>query len=72
MAKKDHGMPRVAFLGPARARVKHVLALFKINSRGEDGLPRECVLIRDDETVNVEQGGDFMTAYIPAVMTEKE
>jgi hypothetical protein len=70
MKKKERGLPLVVFLGPPQARIEHRLVVFKILSRDENNIPRECVMLKDNETVNIQEGDEFMTAYVQRQMTE--
>lgn len=63
-------MPELCFIGPGKRKAPFQHALFRVLSKHEDGTPKECVRIRDDETVEVEEGMEFMTAYLPKVMLQ--
>ena len=67
MAKPER-MPEIVFIGPTKKRAKFKHVVFLVKSR-EGGVPRELVLLRDDESVDLEQGMEFMTGYVPEFMT---
>lgn len=67
---KNREVPEVLFVG-ARSKVKHRRTVFQILSR-KDGLPCECRMIQDHETIHLEGGEEFMTAYVPDVMFEEK
>lgn len=71
MAKKEH-MPDVVFIGPARRRQCYKLVVFIVKERDRDGIPRKLEMLLDNESVNIKEGMDFMTAYVPKQMTEPE
>ena len=64
-------MPELCFIGPGKQKAPFKYVLFRVVTKDEDGLPRELVMVRDDETVKLEEGMEFMTAYIPKVMFDK-
>lgn len=44
----------------------HELVVLKITSSDEQGRPKTATIIRDDETVDLVNGDEFVTCYIPA------
>lgn len=61
-------MPEICFIGPGRKKGKFKHTVFLVVSR-ENGVPRELRMIGDDESVTIEEGMEFMTAYVPEHMT---
>ncbi len=49
---------------------KYKLCLFKIESNNVRGVPEVCRLVEDEQTVTLEGGERFMTAYLPVEMLE--
>lgn len=74
MAKKAK-MPELIFvgaIGQGRNKMRFKHTVFRILDRHPDGTPKTCRLIGDTETVDIEGGEEFMTAYVPAIMFEAE
>jgi hypothetical protein len=42
--------------------------VFLIHTKHQDGTPALCKLMKDDSTIDLEGGGEFMIAYVPGVM----
>jgi hypothetical protein len=42
--------------------------VFLVNTYHDDGTPRLCTLIQDDQTISLAGGEHFMTALIPVGM----
>ncbi len=49
---------------------RHVIALFKIIDRDEQGRPKTCEMIHGDETTSTEGRPEFMTAWVQKHMVE--
>lgn len=48
------------------------LTVFRIVDKDEFGRPENCVMIPDDRVVEVDDGDEFMTAYVPKVFFDGE
>jgi hypothetical protein len=70
--KKREKMPEIVFIGPARHRGRFRHMVFEILDRNEQGIPLNCRLVLPDQMVDVNERSDFMTAYLPEVMTEPD
>lgn len=70
--KPSEDMPEIVFLGPKHHKVKHKLVVLKIDEKDENGVPRKMSVILDHETVDIDAGMEFMTAYIQAQMLRPE
>lgn len=71
MSKSKQGeLPRVVFVGNGRNKAKYVLKLFHVVSVDAAGVPLTCNLLDNDTKITVEQGMQFMTAYLPAEMVD--
>ncbi len=73
MAKGD--MPELLFVKPiggGRTKSKHQLTVFRVLDRHLNGTPKTCVLLGNDETVNIKGGEEFITAYVPSVNFDPE
>jgi hypothetical protein len=46
----------------------HRLTVFRVIERDEFGRPTTCELIPDEKSVKIENGMEFFTAWVPAVM----
>jgi hypothetical protein len=68
---KTNGLPNVVFVGDARRRIKHVLCVFRIIDKYDDGTPRTVERIPDDMEIAVEDGMEFMTGYVQHQMIER-
>jgi len=76
MAKKGE-LPDLIFVSPignGRRKMRMVHALFTVEEWYSDGTPKKLTLRRNDEVLDMQKASDsgteFMTAYIPEVMTE--
>ncbi len=50
--------------------ISYRLAIFRVNTRREDGTPDQCTLVKDLDTVELSENPDenhFFTAYIQKV-----
>jgi hypothetical protein len=68
MKKKERGMPEIVFIGPPERRARFKQTVFLVEER-KDGVPHKLRMIRDDETITVEEGMEFMTGYVLEFMT---
>lgn len=69
MSKSKPGeLPRVVFVGNGRNKAKYVLKLFHVVTVDVAGVPSTCKLLDDDTRITIEEGMQFMTAYLPAEM----
>lgn len=72
MARGD--MPEILFVKPiggGRVKAKHQHTVFKVIDHHPSGAPKNCVLVENHETVNVDEGMEFITAYVPSVNFQK-
>lgn len=69
MRKNERGLPEVVFLGPPKHRIEHKLTVFIIEEKDADGIPTRLRMLRDDESVDVQEGMEFMTGYVQVQMT---
>lgn len=67
MAKNKDKMPEICFIGPGQKKGKFKYTVFLVESR-ENGVPCKLRMIREDEKVEVEEGMEFMTGYVPEHM----
>lgn len=49
----------------------HDLVVLYVTKRDPNGLPREARFLYDDETHQVKEGDEFVTAYIPTANLRK-
>lgn len=49
-------------------KTDYVLALFKIVKKRNDGSPWICEMLLETDTVHLQGGEEFMTAFVPAEM----
>jgi hypothetical protein len=42
------------------------IIVLKIVGRWPDGRPKECIMLQDDQSTDVQDGTEFITAYAPA------
>ena len=49
----------------------HTLVVLKIMGRYPDGRPKDCILIHDDQSTEVQNGTEFITCYVPAKTVAK-
>lgn len=47
------------------------VTVFKVVSRKPDGTPGTCERIADDETVRLQEGDEFITAFVPERVLRK-
>lgn len=47
------------------------VVVFLVTSRKKDGTPNECRRIADDEKIAVEEGMEFITAFVPERVLRK-
>lgn len=40
--------------------------VIKITGRYPDGRPKECVMVHDDQTVDVQESTEFMISFLPS------
>lgn len=72
MAKKPKdALPKILFVG-RRTKEKYKLTAFKILTKDAAGVPLTCRLVKDDETIDISGGEEFMTGYVPAHMLKGE
>jgi len=68
-------MPDLIFVGPVgegKQKLRYKQVVFQILQKNPNGTPLTCRLIQDKQTVHLEGGEEFMTAYIPQIMLEKK
>jgi hypothetical protein len=76
MSKKDK-LPELLFVSPVgnnKLKERYKLTILRILEVDKDGVPKLLSLVREDDTVHLQKGDSFMTAYVPArmVRTDKE
>jgi hypothetical protein len=49
----------------------HQCVVLKITGRYPDGRPKDAIFIHDDMKTDVENGTEFITAWVPTVTVEK-
>jgi hypothetical protein len=45
---------------------KYKPTVLKITGRYEDGRPKECTMIHDDQSTDVQEGTEFIIGFLPA------
>lgn len=70
MKKKDRGMPEIVFHALGRNKQPFKLTVFIIHERDAEGIPRKLEMLLDNESVEIQEGSDFMTGYVPEHMTK--
>lgn len=48
----------------------YIEVLFLIKTRNIRGIPSECMMVEDEQTIHLKGGEEFMTALIQEHMTE--
>ena len=56
--------------GPTINGEPHSVVVFLVCGRRETGQPRECRLLLDDEKIEVKDGMEFITAFVPTKVLE--
>lgn len=47
------------------------ITVFKVTSRKADGTPHTCVRVADDEKIQVAEGDEFITAFVPEAVLKR-
>lgn len=74
MKKKDRGLqpPEIVFIGPEKNRMKYTHKLFLVKKRDADGVVTELEMLKDDVTITIKEGLQFMTGYVLAEMNRPD
>ena len=49
----------------------HQIVVLKVTGRYEDGRLKDCMMIHEDQSVEVHDGVEFVTAWIPVKVLKK-
>jgi hypothetical protein len=49
----------------------HDLVLFRVDEKDEHGRPKRVTVLYDEQTVQIEQGMEFVTAFVPSDCVKK-
>lgn len=72
MSKKGQ-LPELLFVSPigCREKIRHKHIVLRVLSK-RDGIPLLCQVMEDNETVNLQGGEEFITAYVQEQVLAKE
>lgn len=51
--------------------VPHQVVVLKVVGRWPDGRPKECIMIQDDQSTDVAEGSEFVTAWVQSTVLGK-
>lgn len=49
----------------------HKCVVLKVTGRYPDGRPKDCIIIHDEMKTQVQEGTEFITAWVPEVVLTK-
>lgn len=51
---------------------EYKLVVLKITGRYPDGRPKDCLMVHDEQSTDVQDGTEFITAYVLAKVVAKK